>query len=272
MKSLIHHLYKAIILVMVVMLGACATTQQNERVARIDPLEPMNRAVFTFNENLDQYLVKPAAEAYKFVMPDAVRRGVTNFFSNIGDIFVAANNLLQGKPKEATSDIGRFLVNSTIGILGLFDVATDIGLDKHAEDFGQTMAFWGVSSGPYVVLPFFGPSTVRDSVGLWVDTKTDVNQQVSDIGARNTLTVLRLTDKRERYLSLSDAVKQASLDPYTFTRDAYLQKRLNDIYDGNPPMLDDFDDPEQPAPMVAPNRPSASPAVPAKSAAPEAKP
>lgn len=125
------------------------------------------------------------------------------------------------------------------------------------------MAFWGVSSGPYVVLPFFGPSTVRDSFGQWVDNKTDVNQQVSDIGARNTLTLLRLTDKRERYLSLSDAVKQASLDPYTFTRDAFLQKRLNDIYDGNPPMVDDFEDPDKPAPMVAPNQPAKTPIVPA---------
>jgi phospholipid-binding lipoprotein MlaA len=109
-----------------------------------------------------------------------------------------------------------------------------------------------------VVLPFFGPSTVRDSLGLYIDNKTDVNQQLKDTAAKNTLTLLRLTDKRERYLSLSDAVKQASLDPYTFTRDAYLQKRLNDIYDGNPPMLDDFEDPDQPAPMVAPNRPSAA--------------
>jgi len=156
MNSFTRHLYKAIIFTMMLVLGACATTtQQNERVARIDPLEPMNRAIFTFNENLDQYLVKPAAEAYKFVLPDPARRGVTNFFSNIGDIFVAANNLLQGKPQEATSDVGRFLVNSTIGILGFFDVATDIGLDKHKEDFGQTLGVWGVSDGPYLVLPLW---------------------------------------------------------------------------------------------------------------------
>jgi phospholipid-binding lipoprotein MlaA len=149
-------------------------------------------------------------------------------------------------------------INTTLGLGGIIDWATELKIDKHKEDFGQTMAFWGVSSGPYVVLPFFGPSTVRDSLGLYIDNKTDVNQQLENTAAKNTLTLLRLTDKRERYLSLSDAVKQASLDPYTFTRDAYLQKRLNDIYDGNPPMLDDFEDPDKPAPMVAPNQPSAS--------------
>jgi phospholipid-binding lipoprotein MlaA len=149
-------------------------------------------------------------------------------------------------------------INSTLGLGGIIDWASELKIDKHKEDFGQTLAFWGVSSGPYVVLPFFGPSTVRDSFGLYVDIKTDVNQQLADKGSRNFLTVLRLTDRRERFLNLSDAVRQASLDPYTFTRDAYLQKRLNDIYDGNPPLLDDFDDPDKPAPMVAPNQPGTS--------------
>jgi phospholipid-binding lipoprotein MlaA len=137
---------------------------------------------------------------------------------------------------------------------GIIDWATEFKIDKHKEDFGQTMAFWGVSSGPYVVLPIFGPSTIRDSFGLFIDTKTDVNQAVKDTGNRNALTLLRLADKRERYLQLSDAVRQASLDPYSFTRDAYLQKRLNDIYDGNPPMVDDTDNPDDPSPMVAPNQ------------------
>jgi phospholipid-binding lipoprotein MlaA len=161
------------------------------------------------------------------------------------------------KLEAAAKNAMRVGINSTLGLGGIIDWASQLKIDKHKEDFGQTLAFWGVSSGPYVVLPFFGPYTVRDSFGLYVDIKTDVNQQLADTSSRNLLTVLRLTDKRERFLSLSDAVRQASLDPYTFTRDAYLQKRLNDIYDGNPPMLDDFDDPEQPAPMVAPNRPGA---------------
>lgn len=241
MKSLTHHLYKAIILVMVLVLGACATTQQNERVARIDPLEPMNRAIFTFNENLDQYVVKPAAEGYKFVLPDAVRKGVTNFFSNIGDIFVVANNLLQGKPKDATSDIGRFLVNSTIGILGFFDVATDIGLDKHTEDFGQTLGVWGVSSGPYVVLPFFGPSDVRDTVGLAVDLKTDFVLNTNQINSdqRIGVTAVRVLDKRANLLDAGQLLEDAAFDKYSFLRDSYLQRRRNQIYDGDPPPSDE---------------------------------
>jgi phospholipid-binding lipoprotein MlaA len=156
--------------------------------------------------------------------------------------------------EAALKNASRVAINTTIGLGGIIDWATEFNIDKHKEDFGQTMAFWGVSSGPYMVLPIFGPSTVRDSFGLLVDTKTDVNQTIKDAAARNTLTLLRLTDKRERYLQLSDAVRQASLDPYTFTRDAYLQKRLNDIYDGNPPMRDDMDEAEDAAPMVAPNQ------------------
>jgi phospholipid-binding lipoprotein MlaA len=240
MNSFTRHLYKAIIFTMMLVLGACATTtQQNERVARIDPLEPMNRAIFTFNENLDQYLVKPAAEAYKFVLPDPARRGVTNFFSNIGDIFVAANNLLQGKPQEATSDVGRFLVNSTIGILGFFDVATDMGLDKHKEDFGQTLGVWGVSDGPYLVLPLFGPSNIRDTVGLAVDLKTDfvlnTNQLNSD--QRLGVTAVRVLDKRANLLDAGQLLEDAAFDKYSFLRDGYLQRRRNQIYDGDPPPL-----------------------------------
>jgi len=239
MKSLKHYLYKAIILVMVIVLGACASTQKNERVARIDPLEPMNRTVYTFNENLDQYVVKPAAEAYKFVLPDTVRRGMNNFFSNIGDIVVAANNLLQAKPKEAASDIGRFLVNSTIGILGFFDVATDLGLVKHSEDFGQTLGVWGLSDGPYVVLPLFGPSTVRDTVGLAVDLKTDfvLNSNQLNSDERIGVTAVRVLDKRANLLDAGQLLEDAAFDKYSFLRDSYLQRRRNQVYDGDPPSL-----------------------------------
>jgi phospholipid-binding lipoprotein MlaA len=162
--------------------------------------------------------------------------------------------LAQLKLDAAMKNVARVGINTTIGVGGIIDWATQLKIEKHKEDFGQTLAYWGMSSGPYVVLPFFGPSTVRDSFGLWVDHKTDVNQQLRDVSSRNILTLLRLTDKRERFLSLSDAVKQASLDPYTFTRDAYLQKRINDIYDGNPPMVDDLGDTDEAPNMVAPNR------------------
>ena len=221
-----------------------------------DPLEPLNRKVTAFNDVADDLVLRPVAVIYGEYLPPVVKKGISNFFSNQSDVMSVFNSLAQLKLDAASRNAMRVAINTTLGVGGIIDWASEFKIDKQKEDFGQTMAFWGVSSGPYVVLPFFGPSTVRDSFGQWVDNKTDVNQQVSDIGARNTLTLLRLTDKRERYLSLSDAVKQASLDPYTFTRDAFLQKRLNDIYDGNPPMVDDFEDPDKPAPMVAPNQPA----------------
>ena len=221
-----------------------------------DPLEPLNRKVTAFNDVADDMVLRPVAILYGQALPTVVRKGISNFFSNQSDVMSFFNSLAQLKLEAAAKNAMRVGINTTLGIGGIIDWASEFSIDKHKEDFGQTLAFWGVSSGPYVVLPFFGPSTIRDSFGLDVDNKTDVNQQLKDTAAKNTLTLLRLTDKRERYLSLSDAVKQASLDPYTFTRDAFLQKRLNDIYDGNPPMLDDFEDPDQPAPMVAPNQPN----------------
>jgi phospholipid-binding lipoprotein MlaA len=223
-----------------------------------DPLEPLNRKVTAFNDMADDVVLRPVAVIYGQVLPSVVRKGIGNFFSNQSDVMSFFNSLAQLKLQAAFKNAMRVGINTTLGLGGIIDWATELKIDKHKEDFGQTMAFWGVSSGPYVVLPFFGPSTIRDSFGLLIDNKTDVNQQLNDAAARNTLTLLRLTDTRERYLSLSDAVKQASLDPYSFTRDAYLQKRLNDIYDGNPPTLDDFEDPDQPAPMAAPNRPNAT--------------
>ena len=223
-----------------------------------DPLEPLNRQVTAFNDMADDVVLRPVAVIYGQYLPTAVRMGIGNFFSNQSDVLSFFNSLAQLKLEAAAKNAMRFGINSTLGLGGIIDWASELKIDKHKEDFGQTLAFWGVSSGPYVVLPFFGPSTVRDSFGLYVDIKTDVNQQLADTGSRNFLTILRLTDRRERFLTLSDAVRQASLDPYTFTRDAYLQKRLNDIYDGNPPVMDDFDDPEKPAPMVAPNQPGAT--------------
>ena len=219
-----------------------------------DPLEPMNRKVTQFNDVADDLVLRPVAVIYGEVLPPVVKKGISNFFSNQSDVMSFFNSLAQLKLDAAMKNVARVGINTTIGVGGIIDWATQFKIEKHKEDFGQTLAYWGVSSGPYVVLPFFGPSTVRDSFGLWADHKTDVNQQLRDVSSRNLLTVLRLTDKRERFLSLSDAVKQASLDPYTFTRDAYLQKRMNDIYDGNPPMVDDLGDAEEAPNMVAPNR------------------
>ena len=240
-KQLNKKLIKILMWVSVALVAGCATTQQTERVAKIDPFESINRAVFTFNENADEYVIKPAAEAYQFVLPEFVRTGVTNFFSNIGDIFVAVNNLLQGKPGNAANDIGRFLVNSTIGILGLFDVATDAGLEKNKEDFGQTLGVWGVPSGPYVVLPLFGPSSVRDTAGLAVDLKTDfiLNSNQLNHDQKVGSTVLRVVNQRANLLNASQLLEDAAFDKYSFLRDSYLQRRHNQVHDGNPPLSAD---------------------------------
>lgn len=230
---------KSILMVCVFALTACASIQQTERVAQIDPFERINRAVFSFNETADQYVVKPIAEGYQFILPEFVRTGVTNFFSNINDVLIAANNLLQGKPGNAASDIGRFFVNSTIGVLGLFDVATDMGLDKNREDFGQTLGVWGIGDGPYVVLPFFGPSNVRDTVGFVVDVETDFMINTNKLNSDEKIAIngLRIINRRADLLDAGQLLEDAAFDKYSFLRDGYLQRRRSQIYDGEPPPL-----------------------------------
>jgi len=243
LNSINQTIIKKILMFSVIVMTGCATTQQNERVAKIDPFEPMNRAVFSFNEVTDDYLIKPIAEAYRFVLPEFARTGVTNFFGNINDVLIGANNLLQGKPAEAANDIGRFFINSTIGILGLFDVATDMGLDKNKEDFGQTLGVWGVPDGPYVVLPLFGASNVRDTVGFVVDMETDfiLNSDKLNKDQKISSTVLRIVNLRANLLDSGQLLDDAAFDKYSFVRDGYLQRRRNQIYDGNPPPLKEED-------------------------------
>lgn len=220
------------------LLAGCATTQgpPDER----DPLEGLNRAVHGFNTAFDETLGKPIARGYKAVAPEPVDKGVTNFFGNINDIAITFNNLMQGKFGDAASDTGRFLVNTTFGIFGVIDVASPLGLAKHEEDFGQTLGAWGAGPGAYVVLPFFGPRTVRDTAGLIVDTLfMDQIYKVDDTGTRNALLAVRLIDQRADLLRTTNIVETAALDQYAFVRDAYLQRRQFLVYDGNPP-----DDPE----------------------------
>jgi phospholipid-binding lipoprotein MlaA len=212
------------------MLGGCATSGNPK-----DPIEGFNRAMFAFNEGLDTVVIKPVATGYDAVLPTPVRTGVTNFFGNIADLFIGVNNLLQGKPDQAASDIGRVLINSTVGILGIFDVATEAGLEKHEEDFGQTFGRWGVGDGAYVVIPFFGPRTVRDTVGLVLDVKADPVANVNDISTRNWLLALRIVDNRADLLPADKVIEEAALDKYSYIRDGYLQRRRNLIHDGNPP-------------------------------------
>jgi len=212
------------------MLGGCATSGNPK-----DPIEGFNRAMYGFNEAVDTVLIKPVAKGYDAVLPTPVRTGVTNFFGNIADLFIGVNNLFQGKPDQAASDLGRVLINSTIGILGLFDVATEAGLEKHEEDFGQTFGRWGVGNGAYVVLPIFGPRTVRDTVGLVLDMAADPVANVSSVPTRNTLLGLRLVDARADLLPADKVIEEAALDKYSYVRDGYLQRRRNLVHDGNPP-------------------------------------
>ena len=236
-------------------LPGCATIN-NPTDAR-DPLEPVNRAIYSFNDHVDHLLLKPAAEIYRGVLPPIVRTGVSNFFSNINDVLVALNNLLQGKIDKAASDAGRVVVNSTIGLLGVFDVATGMGLEKHDEDFGQTLGYWGVGNGPYLVLPFFGPSNFRDAAGRFVDFYTDPITYVDPPHDRNILWGVRIINRRAELLGATEVLETAALDPYAFVRDGYLQRRRNLIHDGNPPR--EPDDEDDTAPPAKPGKDDAKP-------------
>ena len=211
-------------------LTSCATSG-NPR----DPAEGFNRAMFGFNEGVDKVVIKPAAQGYEAVLPQAARNGVSNFFGNIGDVFIGVNNVLQGKMPEAINDFGRVMVNSTMGILGFMDVASDLGVEKHDEDFGQTLGRWGAGSGAYIVWPILGPRDVRDSFGLALDLATDPVGNLNDVSSRNVLLVTRLISDRAALLPADKVIEEAALDKYSYVRDAYLQRRRSLVFDGNPP-------------------------------------
>ena len=220
-----------------IMATGCAGTRNPA-----DPWEPVNRTVFAFNEDLDRVAVKPLATAYSEVMPPPVRVGVTNFFGNFRDFTTAVNSFLQLKIPRGFSDTARVLVNSTVGILGVFDVASRVGLEKHNEDFGQTLGYWGAGTGPYMVLPLFGPSTVRDTVGLVGDYFTDPEFfLINEAPANYIVFTTRLVNVRANLLQLEGVLNQAALDRYAFVRDAYLQRRFNQVHDGNPPQVEPED-------------------------------
>ncbi len=202
-----------------------------------DPWEETNAKIYAFNKKLDGWVLRPIAVAYVKITPNIVRQGIGNFFSNIDDVNVLANDLLQLKFRDAASDSGRLLINTTVGVGGIIDVASSVGLTKNEEDFGQTFGRWGVGAGPYVVLPFFGSSSVRDSFGLVLDTMFNPIQYYQEDGARTTLTVLGFVDDRASVLSLEGLI---SGDEYLFVREAYLQQREYLVNDGA--YYDDFDD------------------------------
>lgn len=222
-------------------LGGCASTG-NPR----DPFEGLNRGIYKFNDGVDHLVVKPAAEAYRDLVPAFIRTGVGNFFANVNDVLIALNNVLQGKIPEAISDVGRVAVNTTLGLLGLFDVATELGVEKHNEDFGQTLGYWGIDAGPYLVIPILGPSSLRDAVGLIGDWKTDPLTYVDPTHTRNQLYGTYFVSRRADLLEATRILETAALDPYEFVRDGYLQRRRNLVYDGNPPDENDIEDKAKP--------------------------
>ncbi|MBV8467316.1 MAG: VacJ family lipoprotein, partial [Burkholderiales bacterium] len=213
-------------------LVGCATPANH-----YDPLEPVNRKVYAFNTTIDKAVAKPIAQGYVAITPQPVRRSVSNFFGNLEDVYIGASDVLEGKFKDAGGDAGRILVNSTIGIFGLLDWATPMGMEKHNADFGQVLGRWGVGSGPYIVAPLLGPKTLRDSTD-WLGTyyMDPLRTHLHDTAWRNSLTALKFVDLRAKLLGAEKVVDAANFgDEYSFIRDSYLQKRYSLIYDGNPP-------------------------------------
>lgn len=220
------------VLALLVIASGCATGP-NPNPA--DPFEPFNRGVTRFNDVVDDAVLRPAATAYREVLPSPVRTGVNNFFGNLSDVWSFVNSALQLKLQNSAETFMRVNVNTFFGLGGLLDIATEAGIDRHSEDFGQTLGRWGVPSGPYVVLPLFGSSTLRDTAAWPVDRRGDLLGELDDIPVRNSLYVLRVVDGRSNLLRAGQLLDDAALDKYSFTRDAYLQRRRNEVHDGNLP-------------------------------------
>jgi phospholipid-binding lipoprotein MlaA len=246
------------------LLAACASLPGPNP---IDPLEPFNREMSKFNENVDAVVLKPAATAYRQAVPPLVRTGVSNFFGNLADAWSFVNSLLQFRLQDAEESLARFHVNTMFGVFGIFDVASNLNIERHREDFGQTLGRWGVPPGPYIVLPLLGPSTLRDTIALPVDWRGDLIYQLPHGEERTALRVLRVVDVRSNLLRVGNVINEAALDKYSFTRDAYLQKRRADIFDFRPqqdnegaePALDDGSGPAAPGAPAAPAAPASAP-------------
>jgi len=219
---------RLVVLTMALALTGCATSNPK------DPFESFNRAMFTFNDTIDQAAVKPAAQVYS-TLPTFIQTSIGNFFGNLGDVWTAVNNFLQGKMADGLSDVMRVAVNTTFGLGGILDIGTEAGLYKHNEDFGQTLGKWGVKSGPYVVLPLYGSSTVRDVIAMPFDIEADPWHHKRPVHVRVPGSILRVIDLRASVLDASNLIEEAALDRYQFVRDAYLQRRQSKVYDGEPP-------------------------------------
>lgn len=238
-----HGALRLCVLLLGLLLAGCATGPQANPA---DPLEPWNRGAYKFNDAVDHAVLKPVATAYVDTMPEMIRKGVGNFFANLGDAWTTVNSVLQLKGQAAGESFTRFWVNTFMGLGGVLDVASEMQIPRHNEDFGQTLGYWGVGSGPYLVLPLLGPSTLRDTAALPVDWQGNLVSQVNDVPVRNTLTATRVVNTRANLLKQEGLMEGAALDKYTLMRDVYLQYRRNLVYDGNPPeepMLEE-DEPE----------------------------
>lgn len=222
------------------MLGCASTSGVNNPR---DPFESFNRSVYQVNDTLDRYALKPVAQGYQRFVPEPIQLMVTSFFDNLDDLYTGVNNLLQAKPQAALIDVTRFVVNSTLGFAGVADVASAIGMPRHYEDFGQTLGKWGVPAGPYLVIPFLGPSTVRDAPARAVDIYAHpINQFDGQVRVRNSLFALRFISARAELLDAEKLIMDAALDPYSLIRDGWLQRRRNAVYDGDPPDEPEMED------------------------------
>ena len=232
---------RTIVLFIAIALSGCASTRAGNPA---DPMESVNRGIYKFNDTIDKAVAKPVSQGYKAIMPPVGRVMVSNFFSNLDDVVVTVNDLLQFKLAQGFSDGMRVLVNSTIGVFGLIDVASTGNLKKHNEDFGQTLGKWGVGNGPYLVLPILGPITLRDGVGLYADGYPSPLYQIKHMPTRNQAYLAKGISRRTELLDQEKVLREAMLDPYEFTRDTYLLYRKSQVYDGNPPRAryDDFED------------------------------
>ena len=226
------------LLALTLALSACAT---GPGANPSDPLEPLNRTVSRFNESVDQAVLKPVASAYRDSIPSPVRSGVTNFFNNIEDAWSFVNGVFQLRAGVAVDNYLRVSINTFFGLGGVLDVAGDFGIERHSEDFGQTLGRWGVPAGPYLMLPLLGPSTLRDTAALSVDFQGDAIKELRNVPARNSLYALRGVDARAGLLRAGDLLDQAALDKYTFTRDVFLQKRRAEVYTRVPAGYEDAD-------------------------------
>jgi phospholipid-binding lipoprotein MlaA len=250
------------------MLAGCASMMgPNPR----DPLEPFNRKMMEFNENVDAIVLKPTATAYRRAVPAGMRTGVANFFGNLQDFWSSVNSVLQFRLQDAGESWARFQLNSTVGFFGIYDAASLLNIDKHKEDFGQTLGRWGVPPGPFVMLPLFGPSTIRDAAAMPVDLYGDLAWHMPSGSERSALSALRIVDRRANLLRAGDVLDQASLDKYSFTRDAYLQRRNAEVFDfnegrnpaGKDGVKDGAKDNDGAEPALEPE-PAAKPAAPAR--------